>query len=145
MEENTKTTPPVKVLNAFTPPPGMMYKVCVADGHVYYLGSCPEGKAQAFCKAKKGISLEVWKAKGWLCIEPRKPEKQRKQVYIMFKNLIKSLLRLIDPCQVKEIVVEYCREYVESTPTPIDNMALQAVDVVLDTVLGCNGAGSRKA
>lgn len=63
----------------------------------------------------------------------------------MFKNLIMSLLHLVDPCEVKDIIVDYCREVVESTPTPIDNIALTAVDVVLDNVLGCSQNVLRKS
>jgi len=61
------------------PPPGMAYKIQSGNGSVYYLGSCPEGKARAFCKAKKGITLEAWKSKGWLSLGVESPEEYDKR------------------------------------------------------------------
>ncbi len=58
----------VKKPNLDIPPPGMSYKIACKNDVVYYLGACPEGKAQAFARHKKAINLFVWKANGWLSL-----------------------------------------------------------------------------
>lgn len=64
------------------PPPGMSYKIECKRNAVFYLGSCPEGKARAFAKHKNAVNLWVWKAKGWvsLGIETPDQEKLRKKL-----------------------------------------------------------------
>jgi len=58
------------------PPPGMSYKIECPKNAVYYLGSCPEGKARAFAKHKRAINLWVWKSKGWLSLGIETPQQE---------------------------------------------------------------------
>ncbi len=55
----------------------------------------------------------------------------------MFKIILLQLLALMPLCDIKNIIVEFVAGLAADTATPVDDLAVLAVDVVLSNVLGC--------